>query len=141
MGVPTNKAITQLELSSHPEAQLRYPGSLVVKVVGSNEIATRDSEPDPAYIGAVLTTTATAAQLYAWYARWLTGRGYHQVTYYLMSDQRSGVAWRAPGGREQVQIGVFDTTGLADQQHINAVAPSGGVVYEQAFVGYRVNTH
>jgi hypothetical protein len=141
MGVPTNKAITQLEMSSHPEAQLRYPGSLVVELVGSNEIATRDSEPDPAFVGAILTTTATAAQLYAWYASWLTDRRYHQVTYYLMSDQRSGVAWRAPGGREQVQIGVFDTTGLADQQHINAVVPSGGVVYEQAFVGYRVNTH
>jgi len=80
MGIPTHKAITQLELSAHPEAQLRYPGSLVVKVVGSNEIATRDSEPDPAYAGAIFTTTATAAQLYAWYADWLTGHGYHQVT-------------------------------------------------------------
>jgi hypothetical protein len=141
MGLPTNKAITQLELSSHPEAQLRYPESVVVKAVGSNEVATRDSEPDPAYVGAILTTTATATQLYAWYADWLTARGYHQVTYYLMSDQTSGVAWRSPGGREQVQIGVFNAAGLASQQHISAVVSPGGVVYEQAFVGYRVNTH
>jgi hypothetical protein len=51
MGIPTNKPITQLELSARPEAQLRYPGSLVVKSGGSNEIATRDPEPDPAYAG------------------------------------------------------------------------------------------
>jgi hypothetical protein len=141
MGVPTNKAITQLELSAHPEAQLRYPGSLVVKTVGSDEVATRDSEPDPAYVGAILTTTASATQVYAWYAHWLNAHGYHQVAYYRMSDQTSGVAWRALGGREQVQIGVFDAAELAAQQHINVAAGAGRVVYEQVLVGYRVNTH
>jgi hypothetical protein len=141
MGIPTNKAITELELAAHPEAQLRYPGSLVVKIVGSNEIATRDSEPDPAYAGAILTTTATDTQLYAWYAHWLTARGYHQVTYYRMSDQKSGVAWRAPGGREQVQIGIFHPAELAAQQHLSVAAGAGTVVYEQLLVGYRVNTH
>jgi hypothetical protein len=141
MGLPTNKPITQLELSARPEAQLRYPGSQLVKIVGSDEIATRDSEPDPAYAGAILTTTATATQLYAWYAHWLTARGYQQVTYYRMSDQTSGVAWRAPGGREQVQIGVFDPAELAAQQHLSVAAGAGTVVYEQLLVGYRVNTH
>lgn len=141
MGIPTNKPITQLELSARPEAQLRYPRSQLVKIVGSDEIATRDSEPDPAYAGAILTTTATAAQLYAWYAHWLTARGYRQVTYYRMSDQNSGVAWRAPGGREQVQIGVFDAAELATQQQIRVAAGAGTVVYEQVLVGYRINTH
>lgn len=140
MGLPTNKPITQLELSSHPEAHLRYPGSLLVKVVGSDEVATRDSEPDPAYAGAILTIAAPATQLYVWYAQWLTARGYHQVTYYRMSDQTSGVAWRAPGGREQVQIGVFDTAELAAQQHISVEVGAGTVIYEQVLVGYRVNT-
>jgi hypothetical protein len=139
MGLPTNKPVTRLELSAHLEAQLRYPGSLVVKAVGSDEVATRDSEPDPAYAGAILTSTVTATQLYAWYAHWLTARGYQQVTYYRMSDQTSGVAWRAPGGREQVQIGIFDAAELAAQQHINV--PADAVVYEQVLVGYRVNTH
>jgi hypothetical protein len=141
MGIPTNKAITRLELSARPEAQLRYPGSPEVKPIGSNEVATRDSEPDPAYTGAILTTTATAAQLYAWYAVWLTAHGYHQVTHYRMSDQTFGVAWRAPGGREQVQIGIFDATELAAQQHISVAAGTGTVVYEHVLVGYRVNTH
>jgi predicted heme/steroid binding protein len=113
----------------------------VVKIVGSDEVATSDSEPDPAYVGAILTTTATDAQVYDWYAHWLSAHGYHQVTYYRTSDQTSGVAWRAPGGREQVQIGVFDTGELAAQQHISVAARTGTVVYEQLFVGYRVNTH
>jgi hypothetical protein len=141
MGLPTNKPITQLELSARPEAQLRYPGSQLVKIVGADEIATRDSEPDPAYAGAILATTATATQLYAWYAQWLTARGYRPVTYYRMSDQTSGAAWRAPGGREQVQIGIFDTAELAAQQHVSVAVGAGGVVYEQVLVGYRVDTH
>jgi len=58
-----------------------------------------------------------------------------------MSDQTSGIAWRAPGGREQVQIGIFDAAELAAQQHISVVAGAGTVVYEQVLVGYRVNTH
>ena len=140
LGLPTNRPITQLELSTHPEAKLRYPGSTLVKVVGSDEVATRDPEPDPAYVGAILTTTATSAQLYAWYVDWLTAHGYHPVTYYRMSDQTSGVAWRAPGGREQVQIGIFDTAELAAQQHISVAAGAGTLVYEEVFVGYRVNT-
>ena len=140
LGLPTNRPISQLELSTHPEAQLRYPGSTLVKVVGSDEVATKDPEPDPAFVGAILTTTATAAQLYAWYANWLTAHGYQRVTYYRMSDQTSGVAWRAPGGREQVQVGVFDTAELAAQQHISVAAGAGTLVYEQVFVGYRVNT-
>jgi hypothetical protein len=140
MGIPTNRAITRLELSTHPEAELRYPGSTLVKVVGADEVKTRDSEPDPAYVGGILTTTATSVQLYAWYAQWLTARGYNQVTYYRMSDQTSGVAWRAPGGREQVQIGIFDPAQLASQQHISVAAGAGTLVYEEVFVGYRVNT-
>jgi hypothetical protein len=140
MGLPTNRPITRIELSGRPEAQLRYPGSTVVKVIGADEVATRDPEPDPAYAGAILTAKTSAAQLYAWYADWAKAHGYHQVTYYRMSDQTSGVAWRAPGGREQVQVGVFDAAQLAAQQHINASAGAGTLIYEQVLVGYRVNT-
>ncbi len=110
----------------------------MIKVVGSDEVATRDSEPDPAYAGAILTTTATSAQLYAWYADWLTARGYQPVTYYRMADQTSGVAWRAPGGREQVQIGVFDAAELAAQQHVTVAERAGTLIYEEVLVGYRV---
>ena len=137
-GLPVNQPITRAELGRHAEARLDYPGSRVVKVIGSDEIAKPNDDPDPAYAGAILVTTASPAQLYAWYARWLTSRGYQQVTYYRMSDQPSGVAWRAPRGREQVQIAVFDPGQLYAQQHLNAVPPPGGLVYEELLVGYRV---
>jgi hypothetical protein len=139
-GVPVNSPVTRAQLAALPEANLRYPGSVEVKAIGSDEVATKDPEPDPAYAGAILTTTATQSQLYAWYTQWLTSRGYQQVTYYRMSDQISGMAWRAPKGREQVQISVFDPAQLAEQQHITAQPPAGGVVYEEVLVGYRVNT-
>jgi hypothetical protein len=139
-GLPVNKPITRAELGRHAEARLDYPGSRVVKVIGSDEIAKRNDDPDPAYAGAILVTTASPAQLYAWYAQWLTARGYQQVTYYRMSDQPSGVAWRAPRGREQVQIAVFDRGQLYAQQHHKAPLPAGGLVYEELLVGYRVDT-
>lgn len=138
--MPVNAPVTRAQLAALPEANLRYPGSVEVKSIGSDEVKTKDAEPDPAFVGAVLTTAATEAQLYAWYTEWLTGRGYQQVTYYRMTDQVSGMAWRAPKGREQVQVSVFDPAQLASQQHIIAQAPGGGVVYEAVLVGYRVNT-
>jgi hypothetical protein len=139
-GVPVNAPITRAQLAALPEAKLRYPGSVEVKSIGSDEVATKDPEPDPAYTGAILTAAATPTQLYAWYTQWLTARGYQQVTYYRMTDQVSGMAWRAPKSREQVQVSVFDPAQLAEQQHITAQPPAGGVVYEAVLVGYRVNT-
>jgi hypothetical protein len=139
-GVPVNRPVTRAQLAALPEATLRYPGSAVVKEIGSDEVATRDPEPDPAFAGAILTATTTEAQLYAWYTQWLTAHGYHQVTYYKLTDQVSGIAWRAPHGREQVHVSVFDAAQLAAQQHITAIVPPGGLVYEALLVGYRIDT-
>jgi hypothetical protein len=139
-GVPVNAPVTRAQLAVLPEANLRYPGSVEVRTIGSDEVKTKDAEPDPAFAGAILTAAATQSQLYAWYTQWLTARGYQQVTYYRMTDQVSGMAWRAPKGREQVQVSVFDPAQLDVQQHITAQAPIGGVVYEAVLVGYRVNT-
>lgn len=140
-GLPINRPVTRAELLSHPESTLYYAGSVVVQTIGSDELATSDAEPDPAYAGAILTAAATPTQLYAWYATHLAAGGYLPVTYYPMSDQPSGRAWRASKSHEQVQVSVFDRTKLAAQQHIIADVPPDGVIYEVVLVGYRFTTH
>jgi hypothetical protein len=140
-GLPTNRPLTRAELLSHPEAQLRYPDSRIVREIGSDEVAMpHENEPDPAYAGAILTAAATPERLYAWYSTQLAAAGYREVTFYRNPDEVSGKAWRAPNGREQIQVAVFDPAQLAAQQKVTAAAPAGGVVYQQALVGYRVET-
>jgi hypothetical protein len=136
-GLPLNHPIVRAELATHPEAELSYPGSQLAKVVGSDQIAKPNGqEPDPAYSGAIYTATATPAQLYAWYATWLTSRGYHPVTFYRLTDQPSGVAWQVHEGREQVQISVFDPQLLARDQNVTPTVPAGGLIYEEVLVAY-----
>lgn len=113
----------------------------MVEEIGSDETAKPNGqEPDPAYGGSIFTAGTTPTQLYAWYAAWLSAHGYHPVTYYRLTDQRSGVAWQVRDGREQVQIAVFDPRLLAVDQHVTATAPPGGVVYEELLVAYPAST-
>jgi hypothetical protein len=137
-GLPLNRPILQQQLRGYPEAGLAYPGSHLDKVVGSDQIAQPHSEePDPAYHGAIYTAAATTpAQLYNWYAHWLNARGFHPVTYYRLTDQRSGVAWQVGEGREQVQIAIYDPKLLAAQQKITVSVPLGGLVYTELLVAY-----
>ncbi|HEY2043028.1 MAG TPA: hypothetical protein VGH11_10160 [Jatrophihabitans sp.] len=87
-GLPTGRPISRADLGSHPEAGLSFPGSRLVKEVGSDQTAKPNGqEPDPAYLGAIFTAVTTPARLYAWYAQWLTTREYHPATYYRLTDQ------------------------------------------------------
>jgi hypothetical protein len=136
-GLPLDRPISRADLGTHPEAGLSYPGSRLVRAVGSDQTAKPNGqEPDPAYGGAIFTAVTTPARLYAWYADWLTARGYHPVTYYRLTDQPSGVAWQVRDGREQVQVAVFDPRLLALDQHIRAPVAPGGLIYEELLVAY-----
>src|ERR1700732_2527422 len=65
-GLPIGQPITRAELSVHRESHLFYPGSQVVRSVGSNQIPRPGKgEPDPAFAGAILSAAVTADQLYA----------------------------------------------------------------------------
>jgi hypothetical protein len=135
-GLPIGKPITRAELATHAESHLFYPGSTVVRSVGSNQIANPAAgEPDPAYAGAILTASATADQLYAFYQQQLLARGYHSVTDYRLSTQVSGRAWEVDQ-RVQVQVGIFDPALLQQDQNITAVAEPGELIYEVVLVGY-----
>ncbi len=123
-------------MAAHSESHLYYPGSKVVRLVGSNQIAkTFEPEPDPAYAGAILTATATAAQLYAFYDQQLRAKGFYTEPDYHLSSEVSGRTWEIDQ-RVQVQVGIFDPALLEEDENIATSPGPGGLVYEVILVGY-----
>jgi hypothetical protein len=134
LGLPLDRPVTQQEVRRLPDASLRYPGSAVVRAVGSDERKQAgEHEPDPAFAGTVAIAPASVDALLAWYDHQLTARGYRRATYYKLAGQSTGRAWTAPGNREQVQVGVYGA-GAAPTGPV----PAGHVGYEAILVNYRV---
>jgi hypothetical protein len=135
-GLPVGPPITRAELETHAESHLFYPGSKLVRRVGSNQIPNpHDTEPNPAYAGAILTASATPDQLYAFYRKELRPRGFYAVNDYRLSSQVSGRTWEVDQ-RVQVQVGIFNPLLLKQDQNITAVTQPGELVYEVVLVGY-----
>ncbi|MDQ1748596.1 MAG: hypothetical protein QOD07_2859 [Frankiaceae bacterium] len=133
LGLPLDRPVTQQEVRRLPDASLRYPGSAVVRVVGSDERKqVGEHEPDPAFAGAVAIAPVSVDVLLAWYDHQLTARGYRRATYYKLAGQPTGRAWTAPGNREQVQVGVYAAGSAA-----TGPVPAGHVGYEAILVNYR----
>ena len=136
-GLPIGQPLTRAELAAHGESHLYYPGSKVVRLVGSNQIANpqEPKEPNPAYAGAILTATATADQLYAFYGQQLRARGFYTEPNYHLASQVSGRTWEVDQ-RVQVQVGIFDPVLLEQDQNIATAPGPGELVYEVILVGY-----
>lgn len=134
LGLPLDRPVTQQEVRRLPEAALLFPGSTVVRAIGSDERKQAGAhEPDPAFAGTIAVAPAAAATLLAWYDHQLTARGYREATYYKLAGQATGRAWTAPGGREQVQVGVYAPGSTAP-----GAVPRGATGYEALVVNYRV---
>jgi hypothetical protein len=130
------RPVTEADLLGYPEARLYFPGSHLVKVVGADQSPTHPGEePNPAFVGAILTVAATPSRLYDWYGTWLAGRGFTPATDYRPSTQTSGLAWQSHR-RLQVQVGIFDPKRLESDQGLSVNSPPGTIVYEELLVGY-----
>jgi hypothetical protein len=134
LGLPSDRPVTQQDVRRLPDAALSYPGSTVARAIGMDERKQAgEHEPDPAYAGTIAVAPATVDELFAWYGRQLTARGYRPATYYKLAGQSTGRAWTAPGNREQVQVGVYPPGSAA----VGSVPP-GHVGYGAIVVNYRV---
>jgi len=134
LGLPRDHPVTQQELRRLPVAQLVYPGSRIVRVIGSDEHRQAgDHEPDPAFAGTVAVAPVGTDALLAWYDERLTRQGYRRATYYKLAGQSTGGAWTAPGDREQVQVGIF-----APGSGAAGPLPRGQLGYEAIVVNYRI---
>jgi GrpB-like predicted nucleotidyltransferase (UPF0157 family) len=79
-GLPNHRAVRAADLASRPEAHLFYPGSAVV------ESAFADQSPDPgnpasgpAKVETVLATSASVADVQAWYSERLKAAGWRST--------------------------------------------------------------
>jgi hypothetical protein len=135
-GLPIGQPLTRAELAAHSESHLFYPGSKLVRWVGSNQIPNpHETEPNPAYAGAILTASATAGQLYAFYEKELRPGGFYAVNDYRLSSQVSGRTWEVDQ-RVQVQVGIFNPVLLKQDENITAVTQPGDLLYQVVLVGY-----
>lgn len=135
-GLPVDRPVRQTDLLRYPEVHLYYPGAHLVKTVGADQTPTRPGEePNPAYIGAILTVAANPAQLYEWYGQQLNRQGFDSTVDFRPSTQVSGQAWQSHR-RLQVQVGVFDPLRLQGDQGVSVAVPAGTIVYEVILVGY-----
>jgi hypothetical protein len=138
-GLPLDRPVTQQELRRIPDATLLFPGSKVVRAIGSDERKQAgEHEPDPAFAGSIAVVPATVDTLLAWYDHQLLPRGYRRATYYKLAGQSTGRAWTAPGNREQVQVGIYAAGSPLPGKPVPGKVPTGRVGYEIVFVNYRV---
>lgn len=136
LGLPLSRPVTAQELRGLAQSTLLYPGSRLVRRIGSDERAQSGDdtvhEPDPAFAGSIATTAASAAAVLTWYSTQMAARGYVAATYYRLADQVDGRAWTIPHTRDQVQVAVYRSSSP------KAAAPAGSIAYEEILVDYRL---
>jgi hypothetical protein len=76
-GLPDHRAVRAADLASRPEASLFYPGSTVVDSARADQSADPNNPASgPAKIDTLLATTASVAEVQAWYGRRLAAGGW-----------------------------------------------------------------
>jgi hypothetical protein len=134
LGLPLHRPVTRAELQALRYASLAYPGSRLLRRVGSDQRGQPNSpDADPAFAGMLAAAPAAPPALLAWYDRQLRADGGVPAAYYRGSDRVAGAAWTLRGTRDQVQVAVFRAG-----SHPTGPVPTGWVTYEALFVAYRV---
>lgn len=128
-GLPTG-FITWQFVKSRPEGTLVYPGATKLRDVGWN---TNQAGSPSAEYGGIYTTSATPAEIYAWYGRWLDAHGWA-----LYRDQPKGGAtvWLSNrdyqrNGREVFTVAIDNPRVLG--RVLGAALPAGGTVFEYRY--------
>lgn len=112
---------------SRPEAELHYPGSTVFRVIGGGEQHFAGSSSSSAFAGAILTTSASADEIYAWYDAQLTARNWTPFALGTGGAQKSVKGYER-GSRERFNVGIDDPKLLGDV--LGRPAPTGTTTFE-----------
>jgi hypothetical protein len=118
-------------IHARPDASLRYPGSTIFSPFGTGERIDPVTGKQGAYIGAVMTTSASPDQIYEWYGTQLRGLGWTS----LGAASRLGTQVSAQryerGTRELFLVAIDDPTLL--QATIGRAPPPSVTVYEYTY--------
>lgn len=111
-GLPVGP-VSETFVRSRPEAQLVYPGSQTVWPFWNGELSNYpDSGKSSAFAGAVLASTDSADQIYAWYQSWLTGHGWTTTPFLRAAGQPSIQGYKR-GDRELFSVAMDDPTAIS----------------------------
>lgn len=119
--------VSYQEVSSRPEANLLYPGSTVIRKVGSGQEPSFAGNKSPAFAGAVAATTATAQQVNDFYSKWMTAHGWTPYSIGLVGPEISAQGYQR-GARERFTLGIDDPKLLAGT--ISSSIPRDKTIYE-----------
>ncbi len=126
-GLPTGP-VSYDEVNQHVEAHLYYPGSTQVSRFGSGEYHhPLSGHNDAAFAGAILTSTASPAQIYLWYQRWALRRRWYSHDFIPLTTQRSTEGF-VRGAREIFIVAIDDPKMLGETT--GRSIPQGQTVYE-----------
>jgi len=126
-GLPTGP-VSYDEVNRHVEAHLYYPGSTQVSRFGSGEYHhPLSGHNDAAFAGAILTSTASPAQIYLWYQRRALKHRWYSHDFIPLTTQRSTEGF-VRGAREIFIVAIDDPKMLGETT--GRSIPQGRTVYE-----------
>jgi hypothetical protein len=129
-GLPTGP-VSYAFIQARPEASLMYPGSKMFSQFGGGESVEAFVGRQNADIGAVMTTSASQDQIYAWYRTQLGSRGWTFLgPSAVLSTETSSQGYNR-GTREVFLVGIIDPTGLRDT--LGRGLPPGVIGYEYSY--------
>jgi hypothetical protein len=124
--------VTFDQVKSHPEGHLFYPGAQVLWPLGSGERSDAlGGITNPAFAGAILTSNASADEIYGWYREWMLSHGWQPDRRIGLTVWTSHVDFKR-GSRELFTIAV-DNPQLLSGVLGRQVPNDRGTVFETAY--------
>ncbi len=123
--------VSYQEVKSHPEATLYYPGSEVVRVIGSGEVRNYiEGGSNSAFAGAILRTDDTPERVYAWYRAWVVDHGWQTNEVSGASPWLSAQGYQR-GSRERFLVAIDNPVVLS--QVLGSQVPTSGTLFETRY--------
>jgi hypothetical protein len=113
-------------VKARTEASLYYPGSHLFWPFWGGETWSKD----PAFAGAILTSSGSPAAIYQWYHNWLATHGWHQADadFNCCLDTQTSLQGYERGSRELFYVAMSDPRGLSET--LGGPVPRGVTVFE-----------
>ena len=118
-------------LKSRPEANLLFPGARVFHREGGSEHTTLDGDRNPAFAGAIMTTSAPAQNVYAWYEQELQASGWTRMAVPRATTELSAMGWRR-GTRERFLVAIDDPAQLS--RALGSQVPANGTIVDMTYL-------
>lgn len=107
--------VTAADIKSHPEGHLLYPRAKLYWTIGGAETSDPiEGGTNPAFAGAILTSSGSAGDIFAWYRQWMFSNGWQIDSQRIGSTVCLSYVGFKRGARERFVVAVDDPRLLGD---------------------------